>query len=203
MNLEYEEKFWSEGKKVCGVDEVGRGCLAGPVVAAAVVFEPNHKPITGITDSKKLSASKREKLDRIIREQALCYSVQYVSALQIDEINILQASVLAMQLAIESLTEIPDHCLIDGNYFRFEKVPFTTIIKGDANCYSIACASIIAKVERDKYMSKVLDSKYPHYGFAQHKGYATKRHREAILTEGVIPEVHRKTFLKNTLSIFD
>lgn len=176
---------------VAGVDEVGRGPLIGAVVAAAVILNP-HKPIEGLADSKKLSEKKRDALNAEIREKALDWSLGRAEAHEIDEINILQASLLAMKRAVEGLSVRPDHLKIDGNKGIDMEISMETIVQGDAKVASISAASIIAKVSRDKEM-KALHEEYPEYGFASHKGYPTKAHREAIEEHGLL-EQHRKTF---------
>ncbi len=178
--------------KIAGVDEAGRGPLVGSVVAAAVILDPNN-PIDGLNDSKKLTEKKREKLFIEIQEKALAWSIAEASAQEIDEINILQASLLAMRRAVENLVLQPEKVLVDGN-----KEPqgllmtCEAIIGGDALHAEISAASILAKVTRDRQMV-VLDQQYPHYGFAKHKGYPTKAHFEAIAQYGVIAE-HRRSF---------
>ncbi|MFA6467923.1 MAG: ribonuclease HII [Bacteroidota bacterium] len=190
--LEYEMKYWSKGIRcIAGVDEAGRGPLAGPVVAAAVIFEKDVL-IEGVNDSKKLSEKKREQLFHSIHESALAVGIGIVSHDVIDRINILQASFLAMNKAIALLSIQPQQLLVDGNFFRHELFPVENIIKGDALSHSIAAASIIAKVTRDSLM-KDLDEQYPHYGFAKHKGYGTKEHIEAIRCHGYSP-IHRRSF---------
>lgn len=197
MNFELEKQAVSEGYKVvCGVDEAGRGPLCGPVCAAAVIL-PLDCEIEGINDSKKLSEKKREQLYDVISEKALAYSIQMVDAATIDEINILQATFLAMRTAVEGLSVKPDIALIDGNGKPGLSVAERTVIKGDAKSVSIAAASILAKVTRDRYMLEA-DKKYPEYFFAKHKGYGTKLHYEAIAEHGICPE-HRRTFLKKIL----
>jgi ribonuclease HII len=184
-------------KLVCGVDEAGRGPLAGPVCAAAVIL-PDDCIIDGLNDSKKISEKKREMLYDIITEKALAYSIAYGSLDEIEEYNILEATYIAMNRAIEGLKINADFALIDGN--RVPKgitIPCETVVKGDAKSCSIAAASILAKVTRDRLMLEY-DKKYPQYLFAQHKGYGTKAHYEAIKQYGVC-EIHRRSFLKNVL----
>jgi len=176
---------------IAGVDEVGRGPLIGAVVAAAVILNP-HKRIEGLADSKKLSEKRRNELNLEIREKALCWSIGRAEAIEIDEINILQASLLAMKRAVEGLSVTPDHLKIDGNKGIAMEISMETIVQGDAKVASISAASIIAKVARDKEMI-MLDEQFPEYGFASHKGYPTKTHREAIAKYGLLAE-HRKTF---------
>lgn len=181
---------------ICGVDEAGRGPLCGPVAAAAVIM-PEGSYIDGVNDSKKLSEKKRELLyDEIIKE-ALSYYVCLIDNREIDEINILNATLKAMETAINSLTIKADFALIDGNQNRGITTPNKTVVKGDSKSYSIACASILAKVTRDRLMVEY-DKQYPEYGFLNHKGYGTKAHYEAIETYGITP-IHRKTFLKKIL----
>ena len=197
MTYEYEKQAISEGYKVvCGVDEAGRGPLCGPVCAAAVIL-PMDCEIEGINDSKKLSEKKREAIFEVIKEKAVAYSVCMVDAKTIDEINILQATFKAMRQAVESLSVKPDIALIDGNGKPGLSIEERTIVKGDAKSISIAAASILAKVSRDRYMREV-DEKYPEYQFAKHKGYGTKLHYEMIAEHGICEE-HRRTFLKKIL----
>lgn len=175
-----------------GVDEAGRGCLAGPVAAAAVVLRPNAAPIQGLDDSKKLSARRREQLAEIIRREALCWSLGLSWPREIDDINILQATRRAMARAVLNLKTAPALVLIDGNQTIPVSLPQETVIKGDALIPAISAASILAKTFRDKLMAK-LDRRYPGYGFAAHKGYGAKAHREAIRRLGPCP-IHRLTF---------
>ncbi len=190
--LEYESRYWQRGKKVvAGVDEVGRGPLAGPVVAAAVVFHENPD-IPMIDDSKKLTAEIREYLYDIIQAEAWYVGVGIASVSEIDQINILQASYLAMSRAIDELNVRPDHLLIDGGDYQNSDLPYSAIIKGDSLSYSIAAASIIAKVTRDRIMQNY-DKDYPQYGFSQHKGYATRLHLDAIEQFGFC-SIHRRSF---------
>ena len=176
---------------IAGVDEVGRGPLAGAVVAAAVILDPEKK-IIGLADSKKLSEKKRNQLDLEIREKSLCWSLGRAEVEEIDEINILQASLLAMKRAVEGLSIRPDHLKIDGNKRIHMDISMETIVQGDSKVAAISAASIIAKVARDKEMLE-LDRLHPEYGFASHKGYPTKAHREALIKFGVL-SYHRKTF---------
>ena len=178
---------------VCGCDEAGRGPLAGPVVAAAVIL-PRGCEIPGLNDSKKLTEKKREALFDIICETALSYAIAEASAEEIDEINILNASMLAMRRAVEALKTPADFALIDGNTSRGFAIPTQTVVGGDAKSPSIAAASILAKVTRDR-MCADMDAQYPQYGFAKHKGYPTKAHMDAVREHGPSP-IHRKTFLK-------
>lgn len=191
--LLYEKKYISEGKKIiCGVDEAGRGPLAGPVAAAAVVM-PEGLIIEGVNDSKKISPKKREKLFDIICGQAISYSISLVDNETIDKINILNATYLAMTNAVKGLDVLPDEVLVDGNRLPDWEYDSEAIVKGDAVCHSIACASILAKVSRDRLMLKESE-KYPNYFFEKHKGYGTKLHIEMIKRHGTCP-IHRKSFL--------
>lgn len=177
---------------LAGTDEAGRGPLAGNVVAAAVILNPDVT-IEGLDDSKKLSEKKRRLLSDEIKQKALSWSLVSISAQQIDEINILQASLLAMKTAVEKLHVLPDHVFVDGNKTLTGcRVANTAIIKGDSRVAEISAASILAKVERDAQMQE-LDSEYPEYGFARHKGYPTKEHREILLAIGPCPE-HRRSY---------
>lgn len=197
MDYEFEKQAVKDGYKVvCGIDEAGRGPLCGPVCAAAVVL-PLDFEIEGINDSKKLSEKKREKLYDVITENAVAYSVSMVDAKTVDEINILQATFLAMRNAVNGLSVKPDLALIDGNQKPHLEIEERTVVKGDAKSVSIAAASILAKVTRDRYMIE-LDKKYPEYCFSKHKGYGTKLHYEMIEKYGICPE-HRKSFLKKIL----
>jgi ribonuclease HII len=180
------------GMIIAGVDEVGRGPLAGPVVAAAVIFTLNSQLIEGLKDSKKLSPQKREKLFTIIKSSCSSYAFGRCEAAEIDEINILQATLLAMKRAIENLPIIPDLVLVDGNQPPAVKIPVETIINGDATEPVISAASILAKVIRDREM-EIYDYFYPQYGFANHKGYGTKEHLEALAKHGPSP-IHRHSF---------
>lgn len=180
---------------VAGVDEAGRGPLAGPVFAAAVIL---NEIIPGLNDSKKLSEKRREELYDVICERAAAYSVYSVDEKCIDEINILNATFKAMNGAVGALKITPGYVLIDGNRIQGMKLPCETVIKGDAKCASIAAASILAKVSRDRYICSLAE-KYPEYGFEKHKGYGTKDHIEALLKYGPC-EIHRKTFLKKILN---
>lgn len=192
--LEFEKEALAKCyKTVCGVDEAGRGPLAGPVCAAAVIL-PEGVIIDGVNDSKKLSEKKRESLFDVIREQALSYSIAYATVDEIEEINILNATMLAMRRAIDGLDIKADYAMIDGNKIPPLDIDAECIVKGDAKSMSIACASILAKVSRDRLLYKYAEE-YPMYGFDKHKGYGTKVHREAILKYGPCP-YHRKSFLK-------
>jgi len=193
----FEKEKYSEGYiRVAGVDEAGRGPLAGPVFAACVIL-PDGCVINGINDSKKLTEKKREELFDIICEKAVCYNISSVDEKTIDEINILNATYLAMNKAVDGMQILPDFVLIDGNSIKNMTVPHQTVVKGDAKSISIAAASILAKVSRDRYITKLAEI-YPQYGFEKHKGYGTVQHNEAILKYGPSP-IHRKTFLKKLL----
>ena len=185
MNQSYPYKF------VAGVDEVGRGPLAGPVVAAAVILDP-ARPIDGLADSKLLSEQKREQLHVLIRERAIAWAVGRAEIEEIDQINILQASLLAMRRAVLALRPQPEFALIDGNRCPILPCPAEAIIKGDMTVAAISAASILAKVTRDREMVE-LDQLYPGYGFASHKGYPTKVHLTALATLGITP-IHRRSF---------
>ena len=194
MDYSYEEKALAEGfKNICGIDEAGRGPLAGPVYAAAVIL-PAGLEIPGLNDSKKLSEKKREELFDIIKKESTAYSIGWASVEEIEEINILNAAMLAMKRAVEGLSVKADFAYIDGNKTPDLNIPCEAIVKGDANSMSIAAASILAKVSRDHLMIEYA-KQYPQYGFEKHKGYGTKVHNEAILKHGVTP-VHRMSFLK-------
>ena len=176
---------------VCGVDEAGRGPLAGSVVAAAVILDPQH-PILGLNDSKKLTPKRRDALALLIRENALAWALGEASVEEIDEINILQASLLAMRRAVLALNLTPTHALVDGNHCPDLPCTVEAIIGGDGKVASIAAASILAKTVRDEQML-ALHAQYPHYGFDKHKGYPTAQHRQALQTHGVSP-VHRRSY---------
>lgn len=194
---EFDASLRSQGfSPLCGVDEAGRGPLAGPVFAACVVLDPDH-PIEGLNDSKKLTEKRREALFGEILEHALDYSIAAASEREIDEINILQATFLAMRRAYEGLCEPPVLALVDGNRNPGFGCGTRLVVKGDATSASIAAASILAKVSRDRYMLE-LDRQYPQYAFAKHKGYGTKLHYERLDAYG-ISEVHRRSFLKKYL----
>lgn len=196
MENKFEIVWWNQKKSVAGVDEAGRGALAGPVVAAAVVLDPN-KPIVGLNDSKKLSHKKRTLLYQEIHEKALAVGVGIVDARAIDQMNILQATLEAMRQAINKLPRVPDHVLIDGNKSPFSNnnaISHEVIVGGDAKSMSIAAASIVAKVSRDKMMMNEIDQAYPQYGFQRHKGYGTKQHYSALRQHGSIKTLHRQSF---------
>jgi ribonuclease HII len=197
-DYEFEKAAVNSGFScICGVDEAGRGPLAGPVCAAAVIL-PEGAVIAGLDDSKKLTEKKREKLYDIIKQTAVAYSVAYGTLEEIETVNILEATYLAMNRAIEGLTIKPDFSLIDGNRVpRGIKIPCETIVKGDSKSMSVAAASVLAKVTRDRLMLEY-DKKYPEYNFKKHKGYGTKEHTELIKQYGPC-EIHRLSFLKNIL----
>ena len=193
-DFKYENEKYELGyTAVCGCDEAGRGPLCGPVVAAAVIL-PRDVVLDGLNDSKKLTEKKREKLFDVIKETAIAYAIAEASPQEIDEINILNASMLAMRRAVEQLEVAADFALIDGNCSRGFKIQTETVVKGDAKSYSIAAASILAKVTRDRGCIE-LDREYPMYGIAKHKGYPTKEHMDAVRKYGPSP-IHRRTFLK-------
>ena len=194
--LDYENRY-EKNVLIAGLDEVGRGCLAGPVVCAAVIM-PLEKEliIDGINDSKKLTAKERERLDKLILEKAIAYSISIIDKETIDEINILEATKLGMRNAVENLKIKPNILLIDAVKIESD-IKQENIIKGDEKSYNIACASIIAKVYRDNYM-KQISLKYPIYNFAQNKGYGTREHIECLLKNGPC-QIHRKTFISKIL----
>ena len=195
MTYEYEHELKNKGYSlICGIDEAGRGPLAGPVFAAAVIL-PEGLEDLGINDSKKLSEKKRDLLFEQIKEKAVAWSVACASEREIDEINILNATFLAMKRAVEGLSVQPEIALVDGNRAPGTGIEELTLIKGDAKSISIAAASILAKVSRDRYLLE-LDRQYPQYQFAKHKGYPTQLHYEMIKAHGISP-VHRRSFLKN------
>lgn len=191
---EIEQTHFDRGVKIiCGVDEAGRGPLAGPVCAAAVILPPNAE-IPGLNDSKKLSDKKRRELYPIIKEQAIAYGIAFADHKEVDEINILQATYLAMERAINQLSVKPELALIDGNRAKDFGIPVDTVVHGDSLSASIAAASVLAKVTRDDYMLEMAE-KYPGYDFEIHKGYGTKAHYAALTEKGPC-EIHRMTFLK-------
>lgn len=195
VNLWEIEKTWADRgfHAICGIDEAGRGPLAGPVCAAAVIL-PEGLEIPGLNDSKKLTDKKRRELFPIIEEQALAYGIGWASQEEIDDINILQATFLAMSRAVEQLNIRPDLALVDGKRAPTLDLPVETVVKGDSLSASIAAASVLAKVSRDDVMLRMAEE-YPGYGFEVHKGYGTKAHYEALRTFGPSP-IHRRTFLK-------
>ena len=195
--LEFEQEAINKGyHRVCGVDEAGRGPLAGPVCAAAVIL-PENTIIEGVNDSKKLSEKKREALFGVIKAEAVSYSIAYASVEEIESMNILNATMLAMKRAVEGLDVKADYAMIDGNRLPDLCIDSECIIKGDAKSMSIACASILAKVSRDRLLYKYAEE-YPMYGFDKHKGYGTKAHTAAIKEFGPCP-YHRMSFLKKIL----
>lgn len=198
VDFEIEKEYTEKGfQLICGIDEAGRGPLAGPVCAAAVIL-PIGTEIEGLNDSKKLTEKKREMLFPIITKKAIAYGIGFASEQEIDEINILNATFLAMRRAVEALGISPDLLLIDGN--QKPKIGVgeeVTVIKGDAKSVSVAAASVLAKVSRDRYMLEIAQE-YPQYAFEKHKGYGTKLHYEKIAEYGASP-IHRKTFLKKIL----
>ena len=197
LTYDYEIEYGKRGyKSICGVDEAGRGPLAGPVVAAACIL-PVGCEIEGLNDSKKLTEKKREALYDVICEKAVAYSIAYATHEEIDKLNILNATMFAMARAIEGLPVPADFALVDGNCVRNFPIPAVTIVKGDAKSPSIAAASILAKVSRDRVMLEYA-KQYPGYHFEKHKGYGTKVHVEALHEFGPCP-IHRKTFLKKIL----
>lgn len=191
---ELEEEIYAEGYElICGVDEAGRGPLAGPVCAAAVIL-PRGLEIPGLNDSKKLTEKKREALFQPIKDAACCYGVAFASVEEIEELNILGATYLAMNRAIAQLSPRPELALIDGNRSSGIELPSRCVVKGDSRCADIAAASVLAKVTRDRYMLEMAE-KYPEYHFEQHKGYGTKLHYEAIRQYGP-SSIHRPSFLR-------
>ncbi len=194
---EIENEYHKNGYvNIAGIDEAGRGPLAGPVYAAAVILD-SGTVIKGLNDSKKLSEKRREEIFDEIIEKAVSYNIFSVDEKVIDEINILEATYKAMGGAVEGLEVVPDFVLIDGNRIKGIELPHETVVKGDLKCASIAAASILAKVSRDRFMIKAA-GKYPQYGFEKHKGYGTAAHNEAILKYGPCP-IHRRTFLRKLL----
>ena len=192
----YEEELRKKGfKYICGIDEAGRGPLAGPVVVASVIM-PEKSMIEGVNDSKKVSEKKREKLYDLILDEAISYGIGIVGQDEIDEINILNATKKGLTMSLQELTQKPDLIIVDAlSKINTLGIPYESIIKGDAKCYSISAASIIAKVTRDRIMRE-WDKIYPQYGFATHKGYGTSSHIKAIIENGPCP-IHRKTFIKH------
>ena len=191
---QFEDSCTARGyKMICGVDEAGRGPLAGPVCAAAVIL-PAEVPFDGLNDSKKLSDKKRRELYPLIKQHALAYSIVLADEKEIDQINILQATLRAMRRAVDELSQKPDYVLVDGNKLPGLNIEGEAVVHGDSLSASIAAASILAKVTRDDYMLQ-MDAEYPEYGFALHKGYGTKAHYAALREYGPCP-IHRMTFLK-------
>ena len=192
--------FHTENCIEAGCDEAGRGCLAGPVFAAAVILPPNFE-CAELNDSKKLTEKQRSMLVPIIKENALAWAISSVDAQKIDEINILNASILAMQNAVEQLKITPEHLIIDGNRFKqYKNIPYHTIVKGDGKFLSIAAASVLAKTARDEYMS-LIHNDFPQYDWTKNKGYPTEKHRTAIQKFGITP-YHRKSFQLVDLKLF-
>ncbi len=183
-----------KGPMLAGVDEVGRGPIAGPVVACAVIMPPNTPAIRGVDDSKKLTANERVKLAARIRERAVAYGIGAASVREIDQLNIYQASRLAMSRALARLSVVPDHVVIDGKTMRTLTVPHTAVVHGDARCFSIACASILAKVMRDHLMT-LLAARYPAYTWEQNSGYTTRAHVAGLMSSGITPH-HRRSFCR-------
>lgn len=197
VDYSIENEYRARGYNIiCGIDEAGRGPLAGPVYAAAVILPPDCV-IDGLNDSKKLTEKKREKLFDEIKEKALAYGIASADEKEIDEINILNATFLAMKRAVDSLSVKPDLALVDGNQKPHTGIEEVTVVKGDAKSMSIAAASVLAKVSRDRFMLETA-KEYPQYEFERHKGYGTKLHYEKIAQYGVC-EIHRRTFLKKIL----
>ena len=194
-DFDIEKGLFADYKYISGIDEAGRGALAGPVFAAAVILPLSFPIDIGINDSKKLNPKQREILYEVITTNSLSFSISYVDNNVIDEINILKATFQSMINACEGLSLRPDFLIIDGNRFPEYHIPHRTIIKGDSISISIAAASILAKVARDKWMVEVAHELYPQYGFPSHKGYGTKNHIKAIFEQGPSP-LHRLTFLK-------
>lgn len=194
-----EKELYEKGfEKICGIDEAGRGPLAGPVVVAGVIM-PQDSMIEGINDSKKVSEKKREKLYDLIIEEAISYSVAIIGQDVIDEINILNATKQGVTAVVEGLNIKPNLILVDAlTHIDTKGIPYDSIIKGDAKCYNIAAASILAKVTRDRIMRQ-WDEIYPQYGFVQHKGYGTAKHIQAIKEFGLCP-IHRRSFTKNIVN---
>ena len=186
------KKFYHKNVLEAGTDEAGRGCLAGPVVAAAVILpESFEHPL--LNDSKKLTEKQRDLLRPIIEKEAIAYAVAFISEEKIDEINILQASILGMHQSIDKLSIVPEHIIVDGNKFKpYKNIPYTTVVKGDAKFMSIAAASVLAKTYRDEFMANI-NKEFPNYDWLNNKGYPTKKHRAAIEKFGA-NKYHRKSF---------
>lgn len=198
-NTDIENEFWASNKVIAGIDEAGRGPLAGPVTAAVVIFPKGYINKYGINDSKSLSESKRYELVNIIKNEAIDYNVQFGSIVDIEKYNILQATINTMKEAVSNLKIVPDILLIDGNYFPKWEIEHKCIKSGDKISVSIAAASILAKTARDDYMRDIAHEKFSKYGFDKHKGYGTKQHYLALDEFGLSLE-HRPSFLKNYLS---
>lgn len=202
LSLITEKTLWNQNiTSVVGIDEVGRGCLAGPLVVSGVVFPRDHQPIEGVNDSKVLSPNKRIELAEQIKKKAFCWSTAFVEVEVINRIGISPAFTQAIEAVIQDLTSC-DVVLLDGKYTpklpSYSSLPIQAIVKGDAHCYSIAAASILAKVERDRYMEE-LSFEFPKYGWSQNKGYGTKRHRDSIIKFGVTKH-HRHLFIRKVLA---
>ncbi len=197
-DFSFEKEFRSKGYSfICGVDEAGRGPLAGPVCAAAVILDDDCD-IEGLNDSKKLTEKKREQLFDVIKEKAVAYAIAFASVEEIEEFNILNATYIAMNRAINSLKTKADFAIIDGNRIPKDiNIPAIALVKGDAKSMSVAAASVLAKVSRDRLMLEY-DEKYPYYNFKKHKGYGTREHYDAIKENGIC-EIHRKSFLKGVI----
>lgn len=190
--LKFEKNLWTQGyERIMGIDEVGRGCLSGPVAAAGVILEANSD-IPGIQDSKTLDLPQRKELAKIIKKEAVFWTVQYCSVQEIDELNILWASLKAMQKCVDNTDPAPDYLLVDGNRYGSSMIPYTCLVKGDDRSVSIGAASILAKVHRDELM-KELHQKYPHYGWRTNVGYPTREHYRGLREYG-ITEHHRHSF---------
>ena len=192
-DIGFDLAYYNRYSVFCGIDEAGRGCLCGPVCAAAVIL-PKNAELKGVDDSKKLSPKKREELYGVITSQAVSWCAAFASPEEIDRLNILKATFLAMKRAVEGLEKTPEFALVDGNRCEGIGVPFECIVKGDSKSLSIASASIIAKVTRDRYMDE-LAKRYPMYALDEHKGYPTEKHYEKIREYGIC-DIYRKTFLK-------
>lgn len=198
LNCNIDEEYWKQGSIICGIDEVGRGAIAGPVVSCAIILKPHSLINIGIDDSKKINAEKRYKLAEEIKKYALAIGIGVIDNVIIDRINILEATMQSMQKAVEKLNRTADIYLIDGNRSYTDDKKFKTIIDGDCKSISIASASIIAKVYRDTWMQEIAHKIYPEYNFHKNKGYGTTQHINKILEIGP-SNLHRMTFLKKTL----
>lgn len=192
-DIDFDAIYHDRYSVFCGIDEAGRGCLCGPVCAAAVVL-PKGIILPGVDDSKKLSAKKREQLYETVTQSAISYCAAFATPEEIDELNILNATFLAMRRAVEGLNVKPEFALVDGNRIKGLNIPAECIVKGDSKSLSIAAASIVAKVTRDRVMTELAE-KYPMYGLSEHKGYPTEKHYEKIREHGIC-EIYRKSFLK-------
>lgn len=194
MHLDFESELWNCGYVVAGIDEAGRGALAGPVCAAAVVLNDHNLAASGVKDSKKLTEKQRNKLFDVINELSVDYSFYFVDNVGIDQLNILKSTHYAMKRSIENLKNKPSFLLIDGNSYAYDDIKFKTIVDGDNLCLSISAASIVAKVKRDEWMINIADKEFPEYNFAKNKGYGTKEHFFAIDKYGIC-KYHRRTFM--------